>query len=104
DVLEQGGEVELVEVALHKLETVRLLQPLDVLALALRVVVVGEAVDSHHLRPAGKQGLGQVRADEPRRAGEGDPAHVRTGLGPERSRATASTPDEPSIRSPSTEI
>jgi hypothetical protein len=45
-------------------------QPGQVRPLVGRRVVTAEGVDGDHLVPAGQQGLGEVGADEPGRAGD----------------------------------
>src|SRR5207245_2641462 len=68
--LQRGREIGVDEVELFEREVAMALRHLEVLLLASAAVVVGEAVDADHLLAVGEQALAEVRADEPRGAGD----------------------------------
>jgi len=64
--IKQGSEVGVHEVDLFELEVVLAARHLEVLLLQRPLVIVGEAVDPHHLMAGGQQPLAEVRSDEAR--------------------------------------
>ena len=85
--LEERVQVGVDEILLQDVE------PVGVLALSRRVVVVVEGIDPDHLVPAGEQRLREVRSDEAGSAGDDDP-HAWPGSSRHRLRQLLGERDE----------